>query len=1070
VDKGRISARAGWSAVIAWLATVVAPPAVAGGIWRQFVSGHVLLALVIGVAYEVTVATVGFFAVVARGVSSRWQQRLVESLDLALLRKLSGFGKRYSEFLLVGLRFVDLKGLATIGPFTPELDEVFVDVSLISRSPHLIRSGVLSEPTGPGRRALSEFIGRRQAAVIAVVGAPGSGKTTLLRHTARQACIRSRSLHKTARHIPILLYLRDHSAEIVSNSSVSLTTLVRNSLGALAQAEPQGWFDRKLRNGRCLILLDGFDEVARQADRAKVAEWVASQVQYYPENDFVISSRPQGYQTAPVAGAEVVQVCGFTAIQTEKFIRGWYQAIERHSTGAEGAEIEARARSEADDLLRRLEQAPALYDLTVNPLLLTMIANVHRYRGALPGNRAELYSEICQVMLWRRQDAKNLASQISGDKKESVLRTLAYTMMEERVSDLSRGSLLAVINPVLRRQSRRVTADDFLADVVTSGLLIERETAQFAFAHHTFQEYLAAVHIRDNGLVDVLAGAVGDPWWRETTLLYAARSDADSIIAACLSANNLTALALAFECVDQDSAFDPALHAPLDDLLRSAYDFSEDPARRQLMTGVLLTRHLREHVRTPNGHRLCVKPITVEIYNLFLKDTDTPGPDTNSAHQLSGEAIVGVRGSDALAFTDWANSITGGTSTYRLPIAASLDYNMDRTNNVRPGTASSALCIWADNSSQGSPRKPSLWIPNGMRNPQCIDTVFLPVVKADLSAIIPPMAVSLVGLALILTRRVIDNINSVAGDALVDAALAEVRSASNERILAEASDLVTGLIHELEGAAPTSYEFASILSVDIGLALFLTLEQRVSQALKSVGDLRRRPPPGVRTSDTRTLQNLLRQAQPLVEAFAPPFSRSLFSFRDAIGSRYSVPGSMAASIGSASENAIDVNDFLHQFSLALVSNARLDRSNRKINVDPDGLTANLAKAADSLSDELSSYPARENEVPAPWIEITADSLIKEAGNVFSRKAAPAALTSASIRLSALMLAGEMHFMAREDYLEKIGTLSRLAFLEANEKESKTAPMLLDVVAGITWLERRHRGTEPAIETIMLAVE
>ena len=53
-----------------------------------------------------------------------------------------------------------------------------------------------------------------------------------------------------------------------------------------------------------------------------------------------------------------------------------------------------------------------------------MIANVHRYRGALPGSRADLYAEICQVMLWRRQEAKNLPAGLAGDKKEALLRGL----------------------------------------------------------------------------------------------------------------------------------------------------------------------------------------------------------------------------------------------------------------------------------------------------------------------------------------------------------------------------------------------------------------------------------------------------------------------------------------------------------------------------------------------------------------------------------------------------------------------------------------------------------------------
>ena len=63
-------------------------------------------------------------------------------------------------------------------------------------------------------------------------------------------------------------------------------------------------------------------------------------------------------------------------------------------------------------------------------------------------------------------------------------------------------------------------------------MLIERETGQYAFAHKTFQEYLAAEHIRDNGLVGDLADAVSDDWWAETTLLFAATSNADPIIQA----------------------------------------------------------------------------------------------------------------------------------------------------------------------------------------------------------------------------------------------------------------------------------------------------------------------------------------------------------------------------------------------------------------------------------------------------------------------------------------------------------------------------------------------------------
>ena len=425
-------------------------------------------------------------------------------------RWISRFDRDYRDFVLAGLRFIDQKGLATVGPFTPELDAVYVDVSLAHRPPHLVNEGLL--PDLPAdvteRRALSEFLGHPDSVVLAVIGAPGSGKTTLLRHTARQVCHRRRG---QKRHLPILLYLRDHVAAIVADHNVALTALLRDTLGELRPAEPASWFEQRLRDGECVVFLDGLDEVARPEDRRKVASWAAQQIRQYPGNDYVITSRPQGYRDAKIDGADVLQVRGFTTEQVSRFVHSWYLAVERHSTGAADEEITIRASREADDLLQRLDSAPALYDLTANPLLLTMIANVHRYRGALPGGRADLYAEIMQVMLSRRQEAKNLPVDLAGDKKEALLRGLAYVMMDRRLSDLSHDEVLAEIRPALRRLPRQVTAEGFLADVGSNGLLVERESGLFCFAHHTFQEYLAAAYIRDKGLADVLAKAVDDP-------------------------------------------------------------------------------------------------------------------------------------------------------------------------------------------------------------------------------------------------------------------------------------------------------------------------------------------------------------------------------------------------------------------------------------------------------------------------------------------------------------------------------------------------------------------------------
>ncbi len=271
------------------------------------------------------------------------------------------------------MRFIDLKGLATVGYFTPELDDVFVDVSLAFRAPHKVPAGLLTDPLdeeiGPDaiteRHSLAEFLDRAVPDVLAVVGAPGSGKTTLLRHTARQACLGGR---KRRRKVPILLYLRDHVASIVARPGVGIADLLRDTLGQMAASEPTGWFEQRLSRGDCLVLLDGLDEVANAGDRVMVAAWVENQIRLYPKRHFVITSRPYGYRNARIEGASVLQVRDFTAEQVTQFVCGWYQAVARHERDAASlAQREGKAQLAAEDLLRRLDELPALHDLTVNP-------------------------------------------------------------------------------------------------------------------------------------------------------------------------------------------------------------------------------------------------------------------------------------------------------------------------------------------------------------------------------------------------------------------------------------------------------------------------------------------------------------------------------------------------------------------------------------------------------------------------------------------------------------------------------------------------------------------------------
>ncbi|MEM8611754.1 MAG: NACHT domain-containing protein [Cyanobacteria bacterium P01_H01_bin.105] len=535
---------------------------------------------------------------------------------------------------------------------------------------------------------------------LAILGAPGSGKTTLLRYltliyTSRQE---RKLLHPEApSYIPVLMYLRDLREEIIANPKLPLVDLIHIWLQKLQEIDPlvppPGWFADKLKRNQCLILLDGLDEIADETERQKVSQWVDFQMKEYRGTSFILSSRPLGYKSAKLQQAIIVlEVQPFSLKQVEQFIQNWYLETEIKSQGNnDDLGVKQEAKQQADDLVQRIRNSTPLAAMAVNPLLLTMIATVHRRGSALPGKRVELYKEICQVLLEKRQRAKNIPETLTISQKQSALQFLALTLMHNKIRSFS---LTPKIDKLLQKRLALAsfevpTSTDFLKQMrEVSGLLIAKEERVYEFCHLSFQEYLASVEIKDFNRESILINALKSPyqlsWWSETIRLYCARNDASKIIQTALRSDDIATLSLAFDCLEEGGSMQLSVREVLETRLIQGLE-SSDTTLSKVAAEVKLSRRLKQLLRIDENKAIDISYITCAEYQLFIDEQHQQQnyhqPDHwNTYHFPTGTAtdpITGVRASDAQAFCEWLSELTG--QSYRLPyVQEAQDYPTEK--------------------------------------------------------------------------------------------------------------------------------------------------------------------------------------------------------------------------------------------------------------------------------------------------------------------------------------------------------------------------------------------------------
>ena len=311
----------------------------------------------------------------------------------------------------------------------------------------------------------------KQGNFFVITSTAGSGKSTLFKHLFLDTL-------KTMTRIPIFIEIR-----ALNNGDKSITGQLYETLNRFGFNLEKKYLTNCLASGVFAIFLDGFDELQMKL-RPRVSKEIASLSDRYPQNCYIVSSRPDN---------RFISWDKFTVLKTKALDKGKAcELIQRLDYDKDTKKLFIK------DLSTNLYDKHAYF--LSNPLLLTIMLMCYHQYAKIPNKKSLFYAQAFES-LYSKHDAtktgyrRQMHAKLAIDDFARVLSCFCILTHSRAQVTFDQTTLLEHLDQAMKITGISFNKEDYLRDLLESVCILTPDGINITFTHRSFQEYFAAKYI-----------------------------------------------------------------------------------------------------------------------------------------------------------------------------------------------------------------------------------------------------------------------------------------------------------------------------------------------------------------------------------------------------------------------------------------------------------------------------------------------------------------------------------------------------------------------------------------------